>query len=68
MYSPDCFVCPCCVCDLPPPQPNPTLPLQATLFIGGVVDSEQEVRELLEPFGPIVRTIVVTNPVVGFCC
>lgn len=49
---------------LPPLLSLSLLALQITLFIGGVLDSEEEVTRLLQPFGPIVRTIVVTNPAV----
>lgn len=47
------------------PPPAVCLPCQVTLFIGGVLDSEEEVSRVLAPFGAIVRTAVVTNPVVS---
>lgn len=39
--------------------------MQVMLFIGGVLDTEEEVTRVLTPFGPIVRTAIVTNPVVS---
>jgi hypothetical protein len=39
--------------------------LQVTLFIGGVMDTEEEVAHLLSPFGPVLRTFIVTNPAVS---
>jgi hypothetical protein len=36
--------------------------LQVTLFIGGVLCSDAELRAALEPFGELLRAFVVTNP------
>lgn len=43
---------------------------QVTLFVGAVLDGEEEVARLLRPFGPVLRTTVVTNPAVSgaTCC
>jgi hypothetical protein len=43
----------------------PAVLLQVMLFIGGVLDTEEEVTAALTPFGPIVRTAIVTNPAVS---
>lgn len=36
--------------------------IQVTLFISGVLESESEFKQLLEPFGDVVRAFVVINP------
>jgi hypothetical protein len=36
--------------------------LQVTLFIGGVLCGDGELRAALEPFGELLRAFVVTNP------
>jgi hypothetical protein len=35
------------------------------LFIGGVLDTEEELTAVLTPFGSIVRAAIVTNPAVS---
>ena len=43
--------------------------VQLTLFVGGVLEeSEEELVRLLSPFGPILRSVVVTNPAVSGRC
>jgi hypothetical protein len=40
--------------------------VQLTLFVGGVLEeTEEELARLLSPFGPILRSVVVTNPAVS---